>query len=314
MEQENAVTTVSIEQKALQVSYDVLGTRVSLDLPFVKKYLVRGRSEFVTDQELVMFINTCKMQRLNPLANGEVYLIKYGKEQPAQMVVGKDAYTKRAFCNPNYIGKKDGIVVLRGNDVVKKEGCCLYPTEHLIGGWCRVVYMRNGQERDAYKEVDFSEYNKGQSTWKEKPATMINKVAQAQCLRDAFPADFEGLYSESELVASGVIEEKDTGVKITTPVTEIIDEDGVVHLPEEDRVVTAEERKEMFAFAQKVFGKDAGNAFIKNELNERELESSTGLLRSQYDEIMAKIGAEAELREQEENNIPPAPDYGETEF
>jgi len=286
MEQENAVTTVSIEQKALQVSYEVLGTRVSLDLPFVKKYLVRGRAEFVTDQELVMFINTCKMQKLNPLANGEVYLIKYGKEQPAQMVVGKDAYNKRAFCNPNYIGKKDGIVVLRGNDIIKKEGCCLYPTEKLIGGWCRVTYLRSGKERDAYKEVDFSEYNKGQSTWKEKPATMINKVAQAQCLRDAFPADYAGLYSESELIASGVIEEEDAGAKIAD-VGEVIDEDGVVHLPEGNRIVSGDERKALFARAQAVYGKDAGNDFILSELNKRELKSSTELVKSQYDEIMA---------------------------
>ena len=307
MTQENEITTVGIEQKALQVSYEALGTRVSLDLPFVKKYLVRGRAELVTDQELVMFINTCKMQRLNPLANGEVYLIKYGKEQPAQMVVGKDAYTKRAFCNPNYIGKKDGIVVLRGNDVVKKEGCCLYPTERLLGGWCRVIYLRNGQERDAYKEVDFAEYNKGKSTWEEKPATMINKVAQAQCLRDAFPADFEGLYSESELVASGVIEEKDTGVKTTAQVHEIIDEDGVVHLPEEDRKITQEERKEMFSRSQAVFGKDEGNNFIKEELKERELESSTDLTKSMLDEIMEK------LYEEEQSKQEPLPsEYGET--
>ena len=31
------------ESSALSVSYEVLGTRVELDLPFVKKYLVRGR-------------------------------------------------------------------------------------------------------------------------------------------------------------------------------------------------------------------------------------------------------------------------------
>ena len=95
------------EQNALNVSYEVLGTRVVLDLDFVKKYLVRGRSELVTDQEIVMFMNTCKMQNLNPLVNGEVYLIKYSKDEPAQMVVGKSAYVRRAYEHPDYICKED---------------------------------------------------------------------------------------------------------------------------------------------------------------------------------------------------------------
>lgn len=56
------------EQNALNVSYEVLGTRVVLDLDFVKKYLVRGRSELVTDQEIVMFMNTIARCRiLTPL-------------------------------------------------------------------------------------------------------------------------------------------------------------------------------------------------------------------------------------------------------
>jgi len=91
------------EQNALAVSYDVLGTHVELDLDFVKRYLVRGRADLTSDQELVFFMNTCKMQKLNPLVNGEVYLIKYSKDDPAQMVVGKDAYLRRAFDHPDYI-------------------------------------------------------------------------------------------------------------------------------------------------------------------------------------------------------------------
>ena len=163
------------ESNALVVSYDVLGTHVELDLPFVKKYLVRGRAELTSDQELVFFMNTCKMQGLNPLVNGEVYLIKYSKDDPAQMVVGKDAYLRRAFEHPDYLYKQDGIVVLRGQEVIQKEGCCLYPGEQLLGGWCRVFFVRNGKERTAFKEVAFSEYNKGQANWKSKPATMIDR-------------------------------------------------------------------------------------------------------------------------------------------
>ena len=57
------------ESNALVVSYDVLGTHVELDLDFVKKYLVRGRAELVSNQELVFFMNTCRQQKLNPLVH-----------------------------------------------------------------------------------------------------------------------------------------------------------------------------------------------------------------------------------------------------
>lgn len=52
------------EQNALSVSYDVLGTRVELDLQFVKRYLVRGDPTKITDQEIVFFMNTCKMHMI----------------------------------------------------------------------------------------------------------------------------------------------------------------------------------------------------------------------------------------------------------
>lgn len=300
MEQSTALSKV--ESTAIAVEYDVLGTKVALDIDFVKKYLVRGRSEFVTNQELVMFINTCKMQKLNPLANGEVYLIKYDKEAPAQMVVGKDAYTKRAFINPNYIGKEDGITVLRGNQIVQKAGCCLYPQEVLIGGWCRVFYERKGKERVAFREVALDEYNTQKSNWKSKPSTMINKVAIAQCIRDAFPADYEGLYSEDELVASGVINVEDTGNVV------VVDSDGVVvngevvaEVPPEDRVVTQEERKALFALVQEVYGKEEGNAKLKKFLEEAGIESTTGLKKSEYDTLIEKINGERRSGDADEN-------------
>ncbi len=270
------------EANALQVSYDVLGTRVELDIDFVKKYLVRGKAEITTNQELVMFMNTCKMQGLNPLVNGEVYLIKYQESEPAQMVVGKNAYLRRAFDNPNYRHKKDGITVKRGNEIVQKEGCCIYPGEELVGGWCRVYYLKNGEKCEAFKEVSLGEYNKGMANWKSKPATMINKVAVSQCVREAFPKDYEGVYSEEEMQASGAIpadyEDLTTG---SEPV--IIDE-----------VITQSERQAMFAFAQSNFGKDEGNDLVKRLIEEEGMTSTAGMMKSTYNRIMEKLHLELE--------------------
>ena len=278
------------EQNALAVSYEVLGTRVELDLQFVKKYLVRGRADLTSDQELVFFMNTCKMQGLNPLAQGEVYLIKYSKDDPAQMVVGKDAYLRRAYSKPDYLYKNDGIVVQRGQEIIQKAGCCLYPGETLIGGWCRVYFLRNGKERETFKEVSFSEYNKGQANWKSKPATMINKVAISQCVRDAFPKDYEGLYSEDEMVASGAIPADYTVI------------DGDQPPVEDDTPITQDQRQMLFATAQKVFGKEVGNQVVKGIIEEIGLTSTVGMTQSQYERVTLML---MDACEQYRNAHPP---------
>ena len=265
------------EKNALVVSYDVLGSHVELDLPFVKRYLVRGRADLTSDQELVFFMNTCKMQGLNPLVNGEVYLIKYSKDDPAQMVVGKDAYLRRAFSNPDYLFKNDGITVKRGNDIIQKEGCCIYPGETLIGGWCRVTFVRQGKERTAFKEVALAEYNKGMANWKSKPATMINKVAVSQCVRDAFPKDYEGLYSEEEMVASGAIPVN----AVDADYTEVGDEDT-------DPIITNDQRQEMFSTAKNLLGPTA-NEVIKKIIGEMGFTSTTTLRQSDFEKVMEQL-------------------------
>lgn len=265
------------ESNALAVSYEVLGTKVELDLQFVKKYLVRGRSELVSDQELVFFMNTCRQQKLNPTVQGEVYLIKYSKDDPAQMVVGKDAYLRRAFDHPDYLYKNDGITVKRGDQIVQKEGCCLYPGEDLVGGWCRVFFERRGKERSTFKEVNFAEYNKGMANWKSKPATMINKVAISQCVRDAFPKDYEGLYSEEEMVASGAIPE--------VPGDNPAGNDG----GEPEVIISQEQRKQLFALAQNEFGTEGGNAAIKDILATMNLTSTINMTASDYNKVMGAL-------------------------
>lgn len=271
---------VNAEKNALSVSYDVRGARVDLDVDFVRNYLVRGKAELVTNQEVVFFINLCKMQKLNPLTGSECYLIKYSPAEPAQMVVGKSAYMRRAFEHPDYICKEDGIVVQRGNEIIQKEGCCLYPGEVLLGGWCRVCYARNGKERTAFKEVSLSEYNKGQANWKTKPASMINKVAISQCVREAFPKDYEGLYSEEEMIASGAV------------LAEVIYDNGGTEKVVEvvDKPITQEERQ-AFLDAIKTKFKDStkANEVYTTILNKLGLRSSNGMLHSDMSLAMKMI-------------------------
>ena len=139
----------------------------------------------------------CNAQRLNPWV-GEAYLVKYG-DNPAQMQVGKEAFTKRAAANPDFEGYEAGVTYSDASGHIRqREGSAVYPSvgERLVGGWCRVFV--NGK-KPFFDEVALQEYNTGKSLWKSKPATMIRKVALVHCLREAFPDDFAGLYSEEEM-------------------------------------------------------------------------------------------------------------------
>ena len=90
------------QQKPEKVEFEVAGEKVVLTPQTVRDYLVSGDKERVTMQEIVMFINLCRYAGLNPWLK-EAYCIKYGNE-PATMVVGKEAFMKRAESAPGYDG------------------------------------------------------------------------------------------------------------------------------------------------------------------------------------------------------------------
>lgn len=69
--------------------------------------------------------------------------------------------------------------------------------ETLVGGWAK-VYLKEHVVPDEI-EVSMEEYIGTGPLWKTKPSTMIRKVALVQALREAFPEEFEGLYSQEEI-------------------------------------------------------------------------------------------------------------------
>ena len=156
---------------------------IELSPKIIRDYLVSGDKSKVSDQEIQMFLELCKYQRLNPFLR-EVYLIKYGNS-PATMVTGKETFLKRAVKNPRYEGHQTGI--LDNGQVAWAE-----------------VYVHNYQV-PIKCEVDYDEYvglrqdGSPNRMWTTKPRTMLKKVALVQALREAFPEDFGGLYSQEEI-------------------------------------------------------------------------------------------------------------------
>lgn len=155
---------------------------IELSPSIVRKYLVNGQGN-VTDQEITMFIKLCEYQHLNPFLR-EAYLIKYGNS-PATIVTGKETFLKRAVKNPRYKGHETSI-----SDDGKKAYAKVYVENYSV---------------PVSIEVDFNEYVGKKAdgtinrTWSEKPHTMLKKVALVQALREAFPEDFGGMYSQEEI-------------------------------------------------------------------------------------------------------------------
>ena len=179
------------------VTYEVAGQEVKLSYSIVRKYLTKGNAD-VTDQELVQFISVCKFNKLNPFLN-EAYLIKFKSARGdgnAQMIVSKEALFKRAEACEQYDGIEAGIIVLRGDNVVELEGCFRQAKDVLLGGWAKVY--RKDRRVPTVSKVNLSEYDKGNSIWNEKKATMISKIAKVQALREAFPSQLGAMYAKEE--------------------------------------------------------------------------------------------------------------------
>ena len=191
------------EKEKQTMIFKVGNEDIKLNPGIVRRYLVNGQGK-VTDQEIVFFMHLCKSRQLNPFIK-EVYLIKYGQE-PATMVVARDALEKRAIKNAQYDGKKVGLYVMdkETKELIRRDGTIYIKSkEEIVGAWCTVY--RKDWSNPVTVEVNIDEYigkkkdGSANSNWTNKPVTMITKVAKAQALREAFIEDLEGMYEQEEM-------------------------------------------------------------------------------------------------------------------
>lgn len=197
----NQLVKPAKEGKKTVVEYEAGGRKILLTPTIVKSYLVSGEKERVTDQEVVIFMNLCRFSGLNPWLK-EAYCIKFGSE-PATMVVGKEAFQKRAETNPAFDGARSGVIVVDGSGALTyRDGTMKLPREEVIGGWAEVY--RKDRAHSTRIEVSFDEYagrkrdGSLNGQWAKRPATMIRKVALVQALRESFPSSLGGMYTAEE--------------------------------------------------------------------------------------------------------------------
>ena len=163
----------------------------------------------LTDLEFSFLIQLGKATQLNPFMR-EIWVVKYrrrnrdtGKYEdlPAQIFIGRDGYRKAAqrqkdyeYHQVNAVYTKDQFTIVN-DDINHTYG--FGNRGELVGAYC--IVKRKKSSKATYVMASMDEYNLNQSLWKEKPETMIKKVAEAQALRQAFQEVFAGTYSDVEL-------------------------------------------------------------------------------------------------------------------
>lgn len=174
------------------------GAEITLTPQDVVAYCYSGNAQ-LTERDVVNFMATCQALGANPFLK-DVYLVKYGGSEDAQIMAGKNYYTRVATSIDTFDGMTAGIICAAPDGTVAyRPGSFAMPGETCVGGWAEVHDKRWSVPVRA--EVAMAEYNSGRSLWKTKPMTMIRKVALVQALREAYPDRFAGTYDAAEMPA-----------------------------------------------------------------------------------------------------------------
>jgi phage recombination protein Bet len=145
-----------------------------------------------TESEAYMFLRLCQAQRLTPFLK-EAYLVIFKGEERrvSSMIVGRDAFNRRAEGHEQFAGFRAGIIVeLESGNVEEIDGAVVPVGGKLLGGWSLV--FRKDRAEPHHTTTSDAEYNTGRKNWRKMPATMNRKVAIVQGLREVFPTVYAG--------------------------------------------------------------------------------------------------------------------------
>jgi len=244
----------------------------------VRKYFC----ENATEKEMALFINVSKINNLNPFKR-EVYLVKYGT-YPASIITGFETYLKRAERTGKLVGWKTWT---EGDDTSNLKAC--------------IEIERKDWVKPFYHEVEYSEYvaktKEGNVTkfWKEKPKTMLKKVAMAQGFRFAFPDELAGLpYTREELNNLDIQEISPKHIKSSKPTVampqeikqeepEKVIEEEKISLDEQKPAPTVEGSKKALQLIRDTMAKCQSLEDLKNLWQQEMKDYQARFLPSDYD-------------------------------
>ena len=162
------------------------GDEMKLTMNMVRRFLVQGKSEFITESELMYFMHECKARKLNPFLR-QCWLIKYSSNDNAQIVESIHHKRAKARRSPDCKGWTKGIIVKDKDGKIKDSYGLLLEGETLLGGFFEA--KPEGWDGPWRLEVNLSGYikktAKGEITrfWsKDNQPSQIAKVAESQGL------------------------------------------------------------------------------------------------------------------------------------
>ena len=149
-----------------------------------------------TNDELQLFLYTCRRTGLDPLAK-QIYAIK--RKGVMAIQTGIDGYRLIADRTGKYAGNDDPI--FDSEEVPRRAVVTVYK-------------MVDGVRCGFTSSARWDQYYPGKGTqsflWDKMPHLMLGKCAEALALRKAFPADLSGIYTHEEMQQAGAAE-IDTG-------------------------------------------------------------------------------------------------------
>lgn len=172
-----------------------------------------------TDAELAMFVAFCESTGLNPFKK-EIWFIKTkarswtgsdGRpvvvEPRVTMMTGINGFFQIANKHPQYDGMSEPDFE-EGSDGLPRK--------------CTVRVYRKDRSHPSVGVARWSEYfpgatKKGESQWEKKPFHMLAKVAKSIALREAFPQELNGLFTEDEISEVQAVEVSEVTETIASP-------------------------------------------------------------------------------------------------
>ena len=172
-----------------------------------------------SEGDCLRFMNLCRGRELNPWT-GDCFMIGFDSNNGPtfELITSYQALLKRAERSPNFDGLEGGVVVQVGDALEQREGSLVSKGETVVGGWSKA--WRTDRRIAHTAIVDLKTYSTGRSRWGVDPAGMIQKVAKAAALREAFPNTVGGLYVQEEMEHVRAEAEVITPARIAAPVAE----------------------------------------------------------------------------------------------
>lgn len=148
-----------------------------------EKLLRESIAKNATDIEFRTFIEFCRATGLNPFKR-EIWFIK--TKSGVQMMTGINGFLSIANRHPQFDGME--VSINEENGELVSATAKVYRKDRKIPS-CATVYLK-----EYFRPSQF-----GNGLWEKMPRMMLQKVAKSVALREAFPQEMNGIYTQEEI-------------------------------------------------------------------------------------------------------------------